>query len=329
MLQRRNLAIMLGLCLLLTACTGFVTVAKEENLITNGDFEQGTRGWSFDDMAAGKTAEDYVVDGCFAITKSTAGDTTTISRDLRGMLEANTTYILSFDRNVNFTGGSNQRLYIQLNDTNTPNSSYVQGDAYLRPRASDGWVRTTVAFTTPEGFNPNGDAYIKIVCRKKAFEENDLFAIDNMKLIESSEWIGFKGNASTSTAIRTWNNGTSAETSRITDLGDKSTGYEPGNDWLCTKYYTASATPASVTIAIYEMTGDTPRLVCVYQTDVSAVENQVNTPYKGAEDSLQTVLVSGKTYTTKVFAWDSVSGLSPRAASDTLTFTYTAPASEA
>ncbi len=332
MLQRRNLAIMLGLCLLLTACSGLVTVAKEEvNLIKNGDFAQPYyQGWSINHRPDNKNAEDYIVDGCFTITSSTSGETTSIWQNLSKVLEAGTTYILSFDRYVELASDStkSQRLYITLNDQN--DSTYEKVDGFLRD--TDGWVRSTLAFTTPKGFNPEGNATIEIACNITAFEEGDIFKIDNVKLIKSTEWIGFRGSIESNNAIRSWNGGNDAgdrmkAKNSLIDLGDNTKGYESAKDRLCTKYYsarksanleTAMPVPASVTIAIYE-TGDAPRLVYVYQKDVSAVDNQVATP------ALKTVLKNETEYTAKVFAWDSVSGLSPIVPADTLTFTYKAP----
>ncbi len=162
---------------------------------------------------------------------------------------------------------------------------------------------------------------IQIVCNNTSFETDDIFKIDNLKLIESTEWLGFRGNAGTGNAVRKYNNCT-AETSRITDLGDKTTGYDSTYDRLCTMYYSANKNRASVTIAIYEMTGATPRLVCIYKM-AESTGKQIN----GAEKSLQSILKNGEKYTAKVFAWDSVSGLSPIVPADTLTFTYTAPTS--
>ena len=197
MLQRRNLAIMLALCLLLTVCSGFMVAAKEENLIVNGDFEQGTAGWMRTSKSSALSAAQFEsaikVDGdgnhylCYdkniqenesGITNAGVVQSFTLKKD--------TEYTLSFRYAAN-EGAT--PVYCVLSGGGVSNLIQKEGDEnYHRQKQTGGtWKSVSYKFKTAADFDESASCQLTLYYNQTIAPNDEYaFMLDDVELYEET-----------------------------------------------------------------------------------------------------------------------------------------------
>ncbi len=172
----------LGLALMMVALAAFAFAAPSglradgSNVVTNGDFESGTTGWTCKSctLSAGNPAQD-----------GAAGQFTTTSRTARGQLfqtnialQPNTTYEISFW--ARSSNGNDVR--VSLAQQVAPRTNYGLKNKSFNLTA-DGQVFTHT-FTTTGFTQPVGDARLVFQADKGKGVQ---YSIDNVTLISSDD----------------------------------------------------------------------------------------------------------------------------------------------
>lgn len=243
----------------MTACTGFVTVAKDENLITNGDFELGVSGWTANGVTTSQLEVAVKDDGVGSERgKYVAFDDTTavgvyrpgVRYYFKDELKAGTEYTLSFRYKA--SGGTTPVFFFMYCD-----DSPIQGsDSYQRAGVSSNWKVQTFDFTTPASYDASSSANYLQLYHNVTIEEGYYFMLDDVILLEKEkplpidEGDNLIRNSGFDKGIDNWtgyNMTLSAETHRVNDetnpylcfnaetsLGEKTAGvrydFSVGND---------------------------------------------------------------------------------------------------